>query len=267
MISTTAIYPLKILTKEKLPPGCMIACPKTNQISLPKPLSLRQKELKKIKQTKYVVRKSPVNSMATKNINQVFVENTLTPNDSYCFVRTGDYVITHLSSSDNYRYEDNYTTITSQNKNYDAIRLGRSDYTLLIDTDKIKTTPNGITLISPKESISFVIGKGGKNIKNLSERYHKHFSVKEMAADNATKKQNYQFEQYNEIEKKQLHEEKERLLEEMSKHEIAKIDDFTPAPRQKTKKNCLPNILFRKSTMITTKLSTPSKMQTTSLMK
>lgn len=172
---------------------------------------------------------------ATKNINQVFVENTLTPNDSYCFVRTGDYVITGLSSFDNYSYENNYTTITSQNKNYDAIQLGRSGYTLLIDTDKIKTTQNGITLISPKESIGFVIGKGGKNIKNLSERYHKHFSVKEMAADNVTKKQNYQFEQYNEIEKKQLHKEKERLLEEMSKHEIAKIDDFTPAPEAKNK--------------------------------
>lgn len=182
-----------------------------------------------------------------KEIGRVFSDNAFKPDDAYSFIYTGDYVLSHLTTSDSQKYnEDSSNDFISKGKTYQAINLGRSDYCLVFDVEKMKKSKqSSITLCVPKEAIGTVIGKGGQNIKALGGKFRKNFKVVEMPADEAAKKRHYKFELLNDSEKKQLQKEKEELSQKIDNRDSAqsllttKIEAFTPAPEVPNKEELL----------------------------
>lgn len=172
-----------------------------------------------------------------KNINQIFNENLYYPQDAYCFIYHNTKIFDCLCSFDSETdYQENSSLITSKGNTYEAIRLGRCGYTFLIDTQKMKQIkPYAVNLIVPKEAAGIIIGKGGKNIKNLNERYKKNFKIKEMPPNEIELKKEYSFKLLNEEELEQLKEEKNKILENKNNQTAAqeilsnKIYNFSPA--------------------------------------
>lgn len=178
-----------------------------------------------------------------KEIGRVFSDNAFKPDDAYSFIYTGDYVLSYLTTSDSQKYnEDDSNDLISKGKTYQAFNLGRSDYCLVFDVEKMKKSKqSSITLCVPKEAIGTVIGKGGQNIKALGGKFRKNFKVVEMPADEAAKKRHYKFELLNDTEKKQLQNEKEELSQKIDNRASAqsllakKIEAFSPAPEAPNK--------------------------------
>lgn len=110
------------------------------------------------------------------DFEQSFYELSEDSNKTYAFVETGyDYSV----QFDQNKYDEVLSAVCAYTADHRQGR-GHTYLSLIFDKEKLQNdSRQTIVLYTPKAMIGKIIGKGGKNIKKLEQKYGKRFVIKE----------------------------------------------------------------------------------------